>query len=196
MPGLGSVAIDDRWQLYADPEVAGGWTAAELGSVLVHHVCHILRDHSQRAVEAAVTPADSPLWLRATDAEINDDLIPAGLELPGGPVLPRDFGALPGRLAEEYYALLTGAEPRADDRPRPGGLDCGSGADGQPRDFEVPGGLEPWLADLLQRQVAQEIIRHSTEIGTVPAGLLRWERAPLVPSEAARLGPSLCPCCA
>ena len=182
VPGLGSVAIDDRWQLYADPEVAGGWTAAELGSVLVHHVCHILRDHSQRAVAAAVTPADSPLWLRATDAEINDDLIPAGLELPGGPVLPRDFGALPGRLAEEYYALLTGAEPRTDDRPRPGELDCGSGADGQPRDFEVPGGLEPWLADLLQRQVAQEIIRHSTEIGTVPAGLLRWVREVLAPT--------------
>ena len=27
--------------------------------------------------------------MSAADAEINDDLIPAGLELPGNPVLPR-----------------------------------------------------------------------------------------------------------
>ncbi|HEX6452633.1 MAG TPA: hypothetical protein VF060_24635, partial [Trebonia sp.] len=105
-PGSGTVSVDRRWRLRADPAVAGEWSAAELGSVLVHHVCHLLRDHSQRAEAAAVGPGDSPVWIRAADAEINDDLIPAGLELPGDPVRPSDFGAPDGKLAEEYFGLL------------------------------------------------------------------------------------------
>jgi len=189
-PGLDSVAIDPRWRLYADPAVAAGWTPAEFGSVLVHHVCHLLRSHSERAVEAGVTKDDSARWMRAADAEINDDLIPAGLELPGDPVLPGDFGARPGMLAEEYYALLkepvrqAGAPVRSDQW-----VDCGSGADGLPRDcegsqgnLELPAGLEPWLADLLVRQVAEDIIKHSKTAGTAPAGLLRWAREVLAPT--------------
>jgi predicted metal-dependent peptidase len=189
-PDLGSVAIDPRWRLYADPAVAAGWTPAEFGSVLVHHVCHLLRNHSERAVEAGVTKDDSADWIRAADAEINDDLIPAGVELPGQPVLPPDFGAQPGRLAEEYYALLkqpvrgTGTPLRSDQW-----VDCGSGADGLPRDGEGPegdsghpAGLDPWLADLLVRQVAQDVIQHSKSAGTVPAGLLRWAREVLAPT--------------
>ena len=183
--GLGSVAIDPRWRLYADPAVAAGWTPAEFGSVLVHHVCHLLRSHSERAMEAGVTKDDSTHWIRAADAEINDDLIPAGLELPGDPVLPPDFGAKPGRLAEEYYALLkqpvrqAGAPVRSDQW-----VDCGSGADGLPRDCEGVGGagLDPWLADLLIRQVAQDVIKHSKTAGTVPAGLLRWAGEVLAPT--------------
>jgi predicted metal-dependent peptidase len=191
-PGIGTVAVDQRWQLSADPETVAGWSAAELGSVLVHHVCHLLRDHPPRAMAAAVTAADSAEWIRAADAEINDDLIPAGLELPGDPVLPGDFGAPAGKLAEEYYALLrrqssrlgaaaTVLPGRHSPAGRSGRLDCGSGADGQPRDWQAPGGLDPWLADLLLRQVAQDVIRHGQEAGTVPAGLLRWAQQRLAP---------------
>jgi predicted metal-dependent peptidase len=185
--GLGSVSIDDRWQLSADPELVAGWSAAQFGSVLVHHVCHILRHHSERALAAAVTDDDSRQWLGAADAEINDDLVPAGLELPGNPVLPRHFGADDGRLAEEYFALLRrapgGPAPEADDDGTPLWLDCGSGADGLPRrsDRPGPGGLDPWLADLLRRQVAEEVMRHAKQAGTVPAGLLRWARDVLAP---------------
>ena len=181
-PGTGTVASDQRWRLYVDPEVVAGWTAAELGSVVVHHVCHLLRDHSERAVAAAVTPAESADWIRAADAEINDDLIHGGLELPGNPVLPGDFGAPEGKLAEEYYALL--AERRQGEAAttvRSGSMDCGSGADGQPRHFESPGGLDPWLADLLLRQVALEVVKHGKEAGSVPAGLLRWAEQVLAP---------------
>jgi hypothetical protein len=191
VPGLGSVTIDQRWQLSADPEIVAGWSAAEFGSVLVHHVCHVLRDHSERAEAAAVTPDHSRMWITATDAEINDDLLPAGLELPGKPVLPRQFGGQPGRLAEEYFALLRRRSARragdagptgdpADDGP-PAWLDCGSGADGLPRAADRPGGLDPWLAYLLKRHVAQDVLRHAKQAGTVPAGLLRWARDVLAP---------------
>jgi predicted metal-dependent peptidase len=198
-PGLGSVTIDERWRLAADPELVAGWTAGQFGSVLVHHVCHVLRHHSERAATAAVTPDDSRMWLNAADAEINDDLVAAGLKLPGNPVLPQHFGAEPGRLAEEYFALLkrrapgdgpanagdegnagNAAEARGDGGPAPW-LDCGSGADGLRRPGDQPGGLDPWLADLLLRQVAQEILRHAKQAGTVPAGLLRWAQDVLAP---------------
>ena len=147
----------------------------------MHHVCHILRHHSERALAAAVTKDDSRQWLSAADAEINDDLIPAGLELPGNPVLPRHFGADPGRLAEEYFALLKRREAGTDDEGPAAWLDCGSGADGLPRASDRPGGLDPWLADLLRRQVAEEVVRHAKQAGTVPAGLLRWARDVLAP---------------
>jgi predicted metal-dependent peptidase len=188
-PGSGTASVDRQWRLRADPSVVAGWTPAELGSVLVHHVCHLLRDHAERAVASVHAIADSPLWVSAADAEINDDLIPAGLELPGDPVLPKHFGAQPGKMAEEYYAMLRKAQA---DRTQPW-LDCGSGADGQPRDGEGAGGpegtdgpggvsgLEPWQADLLRRQVARDVARHGKEPGTVPAGLLRWAQQVLAP---------------
>ena len=183
VPGLEKVAIDPRWRVFIDPELAADWTPAELGSLLVHHVCHLLRNHSERAGAYGVTEDDSANWIDAADAEINDDLVPAGLQLPGGAVLPRDFGAAPGRLAEEYYALLQGRVSRPGplaDRPRQW-HDCGSGADGLPREHEGPGGLDAWLADLLLRQVAQDILDHSKTAGTAPAGLLRWARDVLTP---------------
>ena len=101
-PGSGTVAVDENWRMRADPDLVAGWTAAQLGSVLVHHICHLLRAHGERAASAGVGPPHAGNWVRAADAEINDDLIPAGLDLPGRPVLPRDLGAPDGLLAEQY----------------------------------------------------------------------------------------------
>src|SRR5207245_4890080 len=98
VPGIGTVVVDRQWRLWADPELAAGWSAAQLGSVLVHHVCHALRTHGERAGLAGVTDADAGRWVRCADAEINDDLVPAGLDLPGEPVLPQHLGCSPGGL--------------------------------------------------------------------------------------------------
>jgi predicted metal-dependent peptidase len=204
-PGIATVAVDEGWRLHADPELTTAWTPAQLGSVLVHHVSHLLRAHGERAVAAGISPDDARAWVRGADAEINDDLVPAGLELPGRPVLPGHLGADEGLLAEQYFvASRTGEEspdgpdggdsaagvpaagtpvagtPVADDWD----LDCGSGADGWPRDWDTAGqpGLSPWQARLLCRQVAQECVRHAREAGNVPAGLLRWAEQTLQPT--------------
>jgi predicted metal-dependent peptidase len=186
--GIGTVAVDEGWRLHADPELTARWTAAQLGSVLVHHLCHLVRAHAERADPAEVGDDEVELWVRCADAEINDDLVPAGLELPGSPVLPAHLGAEPGRLAEQYFE----ATRRRDGAYRPPGemhaggwdLDCGSGADGRTRPWDSGGGppLAPWQARLLARQVAQDCLRHSREAGNVPAGLLRWADELLEPA--------------
>jgi predicted metal-dependent peptidase len=199
-PGSGTVSVDENWRLRADPEVTGPWTPAELGSVLIHHVCHLLRTHGERAQAAGVAAGEARDWVRAADAEINDDLVPAGLDLPGHPVLPRDLGAEDGLLAEQYFAALrAGRRPASGPEGGRGGgttdrsaqerqgdaegrwLDCGSGADGLPRPGEEPGGLPDWQADLLRRQIAQDVISHAKLAGNVPAGMLRWAEEVLSP---------------
>jgi predicted metal-dependent peptidase len=185
--GIGTVAVDERWRLYLDPAVVERWSAEELGSVLVHHACHLLRDHAERGRALGVAAADGPAWVTAADAEINDDLHSGGLRLPGDPVLPSSFGCEEGLLAEQYYEVLR--------RHRDGGgrceRDCGSGSDGRPREWDEGGedggrdaspGLSPYSARLLRCQVAAEILCHGREAGTVPAGLLRWAEAVLRPT--------------
>lgn len=180
-PGSGTVSVDKRWRMRADPSLTAQWSAAELGSVLVHHVCHLIRDHGGRAAACEVGPEESPRWIRAADAEINDDLIPAGLELPGSPVTPADFGAPEGKLAEEYFEML---RTRAVSPSAAGWFDCGSGADGQ-ENRHGPGdedGLSDVQAELLRKQVAREVARAGREPGgDVPSGLLRWARDVLSP---------------
>jgi len=201
----GTVSVDENWRMHADPELTAGWTPAQLGSVLIHHVCHLLRTHGERAQGTGVRPDEAADWIRAADAEINDDLVPAGLELPGRPVLPRDLRAEDGLLAEQYFDGIRRAARAAEasggtgppgrggasrapagagaDNPGRSGqwLDCGSGADGIPRPGQGEGGLPRWLADLLRRQVAQDVITHGKQPGTVPAGLLRWAEEFLSP---------------
>ena len=192
----GTVTVDENWRMRADPELTAAWTPAQLGSVLIHHVCHLLRTHGERAQGAGVRPDEARDWIRAADAEINDDLVPAGLDLPGRPVLPRDLRAEDGLLAEQYFDGIrraaraesaAGAGTRA--RSASSGsaetagawLDCGSGADGMPRPGQGSDGLPRWQADLLRRQVAQDVIAHGKRPGTVPAGLLRWAEEILAP---------------
>ena len=187
-PDSGTVRVDEGWRMRADPELTAGWTAAQLGSVLIHHVCHLLRTHAERAQAAGVGPDEARTWIRAADAEINDDLVPAGLELPGQPVLPHHLGAPDGLLAEQYFDGIRARGERGGrggdttDRSAQSGageaagswLDCGSGADGVPRPGDGTGGLPGWQAELLRRQVAQDVLAHAKQAGIVPAGLLRW----------------------
>jgi predicted metal-dependent peptidase len=187
-PGIGTVAVDQAWRLFADPDLAAGWSAAELGSVLVHHACHALRAHAERAGPAGVREDEAGTWVRCADAEINDDLVPAGLTMPGDPVLPQHLGCPPGQLAEQYFASRASTAPPFNLRQGQGGatggtLDCGSGADGFARPWEGsrPPGMSPWQSRLLRRQVASECVAHARQIGDTPAGLLRWAQEVLQP---------------
>jgi predicted metal-dependent peptidase len=194
-PGLGTFAVDRHWRLYMDPAVLAGpqaWPPAEAGAVLAHETCHLIRDHAGRA-EALPQPVAELAWNLASDAEINDDLLAAGLPLPGIPVTPAGLG-LPDRgVAEDYYDALceqaaAGGLAGCDD----GGPGCGSGAGGTAipgelpdaaatADSTVPAGLTRADGDLIRRRVAEDVKQHAKGRGTVPAGLDRWAEQVLAP---------------
>ena len=57
--GTGTIAVDRRWRILADPDVVDSMEAQELGRLVVHLVSHLLRDHAARAVAAGVTAAEA-----------------------------------------------------------------------------------------------------------------------------------------
>lgn len=179
-PGIGTIAVDSRWRLYVDPEVAAHFDAQELGRVMTHLVSHLLRSHAKRAGE---TPP--PHWLLTADAEVNDDLALTGLVPHAAPDHPGDLHLPPGQMAEWYGANLGRGQAHAADGPVPtrrGWLDCGSGADGCRRPWDGDGGLSERECRLLCKTVAQHVCRHASKHpGAVPGGWLRWAEQTLRP---------------
>ena len=178
VPGLGRIAVDESWRLYVDPELVAQWSVPVLGSLLVHHAGHLVRDHAGRARGLGVDRRAAKDWALAADAEINDDLIASGLRLPEDPVLPQAMGWATGRLAEEYFHC-----EHRDGVEEP---DCGSGADAIPRAWELRGRegshMPPGERNLIRCQVASEVLRWSREgTGRLPASWRRWAEDLLEP---------------
>ncbi|HUS61646.1 MAG TPA: VWA-like domain-containing protein [Acidimicrobiales bacterium] len=179
-PGIKGLAVDPRWRLYADPEVLDAWSVEQIGSVLVHHVGHLLRDHAGRATALGISSETEADWVSAADMEINDDLVASGLQMPADPILPQAMGMEPGRFAEEYFQHLSveGAECDVGE--------CGSGAHGQRRSWDSRDDRGPHItpneAEMLRCQVASEILRCDREgRGDVPLGLARWAESLIEP---------------
>ncbi|HVL81325.1 MAG TPA: VWA-like domain-containing protein [Actinomycetota bacterium] len=177
VPQLGGVAVDERWRLYIDPTLVDELPVEQIGSLLVHHVGHLLRDHSGRAASMGVDRSSADDWALAADAELNDDLKGADLQIPGEVVLPERFGAEEGRMAEEYFQLVRRKRDSGEDLSH---CDCGSGADHQPREHELAAdssGIGANTGQLIRCQVASDCMRQEgLQPGTVPVGLLRWAR--------------------
>ncbi len=164
--------MDKYWRLYTDPECFNRWSVPEAGSVLIHEVHHLLRDHSSRAELIAKDSFDRGRFNVAGDIEINDDL--ENLDLPAGGCTPAAFGVPPGELAESYYTLLAVAK-------RPLLADCGSAADGCHRDWEVgpaDDAIGQGEGSLIRDQIARAI---RSAPGNVPGGLVRWANSLLSP---------------
>jgi predicted metal-dependent peptidase len=201
-PGLGTFAVDKSWRLYVDPKMLGtdeGWSIPQAGAVLLHEVGHVLRDHAARG-DAVDSPVDRTMWNVAADAEINDDLIAAGLGLPDGVVTPAGIGCEDGHAAETYYRQLVPPGAPRDGANNPGdgggggvGDGCGSGSGDAPVPGELPEtadlgsgpGLSPAAADLVKVAVAREVQREANTggagRGTMPAGIARWAAHQLAP---------------
>lgn len=174
--GLDTFGVDRRWRLYIDPARLREWSAASCAAVLLHEVGHLVRDHAQRGeVLGVFDPEHHHRWNIAGDLAINDDLITDGAQLPGHPLTPRGLGLAPGLMEEEYYGLLS-RPLRADAAGTP---DCGSGADGRSRPWELADddestpGLPHAAVTALRIQVAAAV----REAGNVPAGWRRWAEA-------------------
>jgi len=178
---IGSMAVDPYWRLYYNPAWVSTHTVEENASLLIHEVSHLLRDHENR--KKAAGARDHRRWNTASDCEINDDLQDEGLPLPGDPPTPATFGFASGNSAEIYYDKL-------EREPQHSGQDCGSGAHGEKRHWDLPAddgsegdvpGVDRLKGDLLRREVARRIDQLSPYTTDVSLGWRRWANATLAP---------------
>jgi len=185
---IGSMAVDVNWRLYYNESWIATHNVEENASLLIHEVSHLLRDHESRKKSAAAR--DSYVWNTATDCEINDDLAAEGLPLPGNPPQPEKYGMPPGESAELYYRHLY-KPPETEDEPQKKKIDrdCGSGAHGERRPWELPDidgrsdgtpGVDATKAEMVRREVAKRIM-DSTGIGDVSIAWRRWAHGVLTP---------------
>jgi predicted metal-dependent peptidase len=173
--GLGTFAVDRHWRIYLDPERTASWTIPEIAAVGIHEVHHLLRDHAARGDAIGLSPASAVLANQCQDAEINGDL--TGHPLPGMPVTASLLGQPPGMPWEVYYRRLAFGQGRTGRAETV--ADCGSGAIGLERPYELPvdhrvGAITGLAADRILDDTAHAVLM--TVSGTVPAGVERWAR--------------------
>jgi predicted metal-dependent peptidase len=154
-----------------DPALVDRWSADGIGSMMVHQVGHLLRDHAGRAQQLGIDEYSQDDWVAAADAEINDDLLEDELNFPEDPILPSAIGCEPGGFAEDYFRTIRGKQVCAGE--------CGSGADAQPREWEKDADgapeITPAAAELLRCKVAADIRACAGNLpGSVPEGWQRW----------------------
>lgn len=211
-PGIKTMAVDKHWRLYYDPQFVEDRDVSELAAVLYHEVSHLLRKHNQRGVgktaqiswPAECVPDDLnptkeqsgfvmiPLWLLATDFEINDDIhrecrsqTIKKIHLWDKCILPSQFDLPEGLLAEEYYEMMI---QKARENSDGGGkkkkkgqqyleiMDCGSGCCGDPRPYEEPDGNPdvPSVSDARAEVIRHETAKRIKSIGNAPGSWERW----------------------
>jgi predicted metal-dependent peptidase len=184
-PGVPTTRVDRHWRCYVSPAFVAQQPVQELASILVHEVSHLLRDHHGRSDRYArahnlTGPGDRLRMNLAADAEINDDAFGDGLPTPNDAVLPSTLGLPPGRLMEDYLRQFR-LGPRTDGLTW---LDCGSGADGLCREWELgPDGanaLSDQQRDAVRFRVAHSIVGRP---GQAPRGWQRWAKEALHPTQ-------------
>lgn len=171
-----TMAVDRHWRCYVSPAFVDRTPLAELAGVWVHEVSHLLRDHHGRSDRFAAKheltgPGERLRMNIAADCEINDDVFGDGLTRPEGAVDPASLRLREGQLMEDYlHQFRLG--------PYTAGyawLDCGSGADGAARDWDLGAdgahGLSDQERDAVRFRVAQGI---NGSPGSVPKGWQRW----------------------
>ncbi|MFF8607079.1 VWA-like domain-containing protein [Streptomyces sp. NPDC015346] len=183
-----TMAVDRHWRCYVSPAFVDRTPVEELAGVWVHEVSHLLRDHHGRsdrvARERGLTGPGERLRMNiAADCEINDDVFGDGLVRPEGAVTPESLGLPEGELMEDYLRQFRLG-------PRTQGvvwLDCGSGADGLEREWELgpdgAHGLSEQERDAVRFRVAQGI---KGRPGHAPRGWRRWAEEAFHPPQAWR----------
>jgi predicted metal-dependent peptidase len=201
-PGLGTLGVTEGSILMVDYEVLGQMTVNEAAAVLIHEYLHRFFRHAERArtlhKAGVLAPGDERIWNEACDAEINDNLIEAHLELPelggGKPITPATFNMPAHRTAEEYFAELKRRKEQqppgagGQGQPPPGWGQCGSGA-GNPLpdepDAKDPAARSPVEQEMQRRQDSEQVQQQagSRRAGSVPMGIQRAAGANLEPAK-------------
>ncbi|MFB7208611.1 VWA-like domain-containing protein [Streptomyces sp. NPDC056255] len=171
-----TMAVDRHWRCYVSPRFVDRTPEEELAGVWVHEVSHLLRDHHGRGDRVArqqglTGPAERLRMNIAADCEINDDVFGEGLVRPEGAVAPASLGLPEGQLMEDYLRQFR-LGPHTQHLAW---LDCGSGADGLEREWDLgpdgAHGLSEQERDAVRFRVAQGITGRP---GRASKGWQRW----------------------
>lgn len=169
-------AVDSHWRVYCNPAFTKeAFYDKTLAGDIIHECLHRVLEHEKRAKLTKAEDGDK--WNRAGDAEINERIRDARVDVWAKAIYPETEGWEPRHSAEEYY--------RCDCKDGKGGgrgkCSGGSGVTGKPLPFEkgepspeVRGGVTEAEAIVVRAQVAQAIKAHAKARGNVPAELLRW----------------------
>ncbi|MFE2045198.1 VWA-like domain-containing protein [Streptomyces sp. NPDC059477] len=180
-----TMGVDRYWRCYVSPAFVDRTPVEELAGVWVHEVSHLLRDHHGRGDRIArqrglTGPGDRLRMNIAADLEINDDVYGDGLTEPEGAVVPKALALDEGLLMEDYLRLFR-LGPHAQGFVW---LDCGSGADGLDREWELgPGGAHALSAqerDAVRFRVARGITGRP---GDTPERWRRWAEEAFQPPQ-------------
>ncbi|MFF7240288.1 VWA-like domain-containing protein [Streptomyces collinus] len=184
-PSVPTMAVDPYWRCYVSPAFVARTPVEELAGVWVHEVSHLLRDHHGRGERYAREhdehgPGERLRRNIAADFEINDDIYGEGLPRPTGAVLPSLLRLPDELLMEEYLRMASMSSLTAE----LAWLDCGSGADGQERPWELGSdgshGLSRQQRDAVRFRVAEGI---RGKPGDAPQGWRRWADAAFHPPQ-------------
>ncbi|MFC9848308.1 VWA-like domain-containing protein [Streptomyces sp. NPDC060223] len=171
-----TMAVDRHWRCYVSPGFVDRTPVEELAAVWVHEVSHLLRDHHGRSDRFArqhglTGPAERLRMNIAADCEINDDVYGDGLIRPEDALQPVSLRLPEGQLMEEYLRQFR-LGPLTQHLAW---LDCGSGADGLEREWELgpdgAHGLSAQERDAVRFRVAQGI---KARPGRSSRGWQRW----------------------
>lgn len=198
-PGLGTFATTKKAVMLWDAEVVKEWSVEQIAGVVLHEVSHLLRHHADRCERIKADPRGFNI---AGDAEINDDLLIAGVPLPGSPVTPKSLDMENGLTAEEYYRGMPedkkdggdgdgesgegekdGPGQPGNGKPKVGHGQCG-GCAGNPVPGEEEAAGEEGRSEVeierMKRAVAEAIRDQvSKGQGKVPGSWARWAEATL-----------------
>ena len=189
---IGSMAVDAHWRLYYNDAWLARTRVEENAALLIHEVSHLLRDHEARKNAGR---RQGPPALEHRRRLRNQRRSPRG----GTAAAGRSAAARQVRTAEREHRrglLPAAAGAAASGRSAAATAiasrraDCGSGAHGERRFWELPAdderdggtpGVDRLKAELVRREVARRIDEMSPYAGDVPLAWRRWARATLAP---------------
>ncbi len=178
------MTADTAWRLYVNPEWLADVSVQDVGRELAHLIWHLLSDHATRAHAHGITATDAPVWRAAADVSVDQTL---SLSAMSPDHLPTSYQLrIPyGRSTEENFAELSSqrALPETDNSFD----ECGSAADGVPREYELPpdtdgGNIRRQRAEAIRRQVAIDYRNHQSGRGHGYGRAARWAAEILEPT--------------
>jgi predicted metal-dependent peptidase len=135
-----TMAVDAGWRVYYCPEFVMAQPVEVLATALLHECMHCVLDHMGRFKAMKSKTSSNLIWNYCGDAHINKTLDDA--QMPWGEFSPvrfttlEKYGVSPENSTEAAYLKIL-EYLAANKESFDGDVDCGSGAGGGPRDYEI-----------------------------------------------------------